>query len=204
MKNFKNTRVSNVKFIAVTFHPCIVTAKNTKTTNWNRSFFTRELGSTCILSRERTYFAESFKNMSYLKSKLAYPSCARYELSFNVFIFNYYSCEDEEHVDVKVLNIDNSDVVVLPQNCFFQMDKEGIELPMQCVCCSLADVSNLSENSSNFRSDKVLVVDLVNCSLENMQIDSSGTNRGTLLTYITTFDLRSYIHGYVILIKSRW
>lgn len=42
---------------------------------------------------------------------------------------------------MKVLNIDNSDVVVVPQNSIFQMDKDGIELPMQCVLCSMQEVS---------------------------------------------------------------
>lgn len=48
-----------------------------------------------------------------------------------------FSCQDEDSVDIKVLNLDNSDIVVLPQNCFFQLDKEGTSLPMQCVLCAL-------------------------------------------------------------------
>ncbi|XP_065220814.1 uncharacterized protein LOC135845884 [Planococcus citri] len=51
--------------------------------------------------------------------------------------------KEEADVDIKVLNIDNSDVAVLPQNCFFQLDKEGTELPMQCVRCT-SDETNIS------------------------------------------------------------
>lgn len=60
-----------------------------------------------------------------------------------IVLYFVRSCkEEEERVDIKVLNIDNSDVVVLSQSSFFQLDKEGTELPMQCVLCTLENVSS--------------------------------------------------------------
>ena len=68
-----------------------------------------------------------------------------------------FSSQDENDVDIKVLNSDNSDEVTLSLDCFFQLDKEGTSLPMQCVLCALeVNISPYSACSKDSRPNAII------------------------------------------------